>query len=83
MFGTETNTGTAFVVIDVINPCEHQDVHLLLRSVREVLPAVRDLIERTREAGIEVIYATTTTAGGAPTPRNCSKPRSTDRTATS
>ncbi|MFI0773776.1 isochorismatase family protein [Streptomyces sp. NPDC021212] len=47
---------TALIVIDMINTYDHEDAELLLPSVRDVLPAVRGLVTRAREAGIEVIY---------------------------
>ncbi|MET8010208.1 isochorismatase family cysteine hydrolase [Streptomyces sp. NPDC005271] len=47
---------TALIVIDMINTYEHKDAELLLPSVREALPAMRHLVHRAREAGIEVIY---------------------------
>ena len=50
---TET---TALVVIDMINTYEHEDVELLLPSVREALPGVRRLITRARDIGVDVIY---------------------------
>ncbi|RNG34089.1 cysteine hydrolase [Streptomyces botrytidirepellens] len=47
---------TALIVIDMINTYDHADAELLLPSVRETLPAVRRLVTRAREAGVEVIY---------------------------
>jgi nicotinamidase-related amidase len=47
---------TALIVIDMINTYEHEDADLLLPSVREVLPTVRSLIDRARDAGVDVIY---------------------------
>lgn len=47
---------TALIVIDMINTYDHADAELLVPSVREALPAVRRLVTRARETGIEVIY---------------------------
>jgi nicotinamidase-related amidase len=47
---------TALIVIDMINTYEHEDAELLLPSVREVVPTVRGLIGRARDAGVDVIY---------------------------
>jgi nicotinamidase-related amidase len=47
---------TVLIVIDMINTYEHEDADLLLPSVREVLPTVRSLIDRARDAGVDVIY---------------------------
>ncbi|SNT55884.1 cysteine hydrolase family protein [Actinacidiphila glaucinigra] len=47
---------TALIVIDMINTYEHEDAELLLPSVREILPAVRSLISRSRRVGVDVIY---------------------------
>ena len=47
---------TALIVIDMINTYDHEDAELLVPSVREALPAVRRLVTRAREAGVEVIY---------------------------
>ncbi|MGA4798477.1 isochorismatase family cysteine hydrolase [Streptomyces lavendulocolor] len=49
-------SGTALVVIDMINTYEHQDAELLLPSVREALPVMVDLLTRAREHGVPVIY---------------------------
>ncbi|WP_445397905.1 cysteine hydrolase family protein [Streptomyces sp. LE64] len=47
---------TALIVIDMINTYEHEDAGLLIPSVREALPRIRDLIDRAREQGVDVIY---------------------------
>ncbi|MBY8882247.1 cysteine hydrolase family protein [Actinacidiphila acidipaludis] len=47
---------TMVVVIDMINTYDHEDASLLVRSVREVLPAVRSVVERARRAGVGVVY---------------------------
>jgi nicotinamidase-related amidase len=47
---------TAVLVIDMINTYEHKDAGLLVSSVREALPAMRELIRRARDSGTDVIY---------------------------
>ncbi|MEU5998128.1 MULTISPECIES: isochorismatase family cysteine hydrolase [unclassified Streptomyces] len=47
----------ALVVVDMINLYDHPDAEILRRSVREVLPNVRRMIERARADDIVVIYA--------------------------
>jgi nicotinamidase-related amidase len=44
------------VVIDMINTYDHPDASLLIPSVRRVLPAVRDVIERARARDVDVVY---------------------------
>jgi nicotinamidase-related amidase len=47
---------SALIVIDMLNHYEHPDADLLMASVRERLPAVRELIERAREADVLTVY---------------------------
>ncbi|MGW0905278.1 isochorismatase family cysteine hydrolase [Streptomyces sp. NPDC002853] len=47
----------ALIVIDMINTYDHPDAEILRKSVEEVLPNVRRLIERARQDDIAVIYA--------------------------
>ncbi|MGW5734983.1 MULTISPECIES: isochorismatase family cysteine hydrolase [Streptomyces] len=46
----------ALIVVDMINMYDHPDAEILRRSVKEVLPNVRRLIERARAEGVAVIY---------------------------
>jgi nicotinamidase-related amidase len=46
----------ALIVIDMLNTYEFEDADRLMRSVEEVLPTLRALIERTRDEGAPVIY---------------------------
>jgi nicotinamidase-related amidase len=50
---------TAVVVVDMLNPYEHEDAEELAGSVREALPRMVDLRDRAHEAGDDVllIYA--------------------------
>ncbi|WP_030804188.1 cysteine hydrolase family protein [Streptomyces sp. NRRL S-337] len=49
-------SGTALIVIDMLNPYEHEDAELLLPSVRATLPRLTALLERARHSETEVIY---------------------------
>jgi nicotinamidase-related amidase len=46
----------ALVVIDMINTYDHEDAEQLRESVEEVVPVLRELVERARDAGAPVIY---------------------------
>jgi len=47
---------TAVVVVDMLNPYEHEDAERLMASVRETLPAMLELIARAREQDVPVVY---------------------------
>jgi nicotinamidase-related amidase len=47
---------SALIVVDMLNHYEHPDADLLIASVRERLPAVREVIERARDADVLTIY---------------------------
>jgi nicotinamidase-related amidase len=47
---------TALVVIDMINPYDHADADLLVGSVRDALPRMVSLIERSEAEHVPVIY---------------------------
>src|SRR5438309_9825661 len=46
----------ALIVIDMINSYDHEDAGHLAPPARRVVPGVRTLIGRARDAGAEVIY---------------------------
>jgi nicotinamidase-related amidase len=46
----------ALLVIDMLNPYEHEDAEPLKESVRECLPAMEALIERARGSELLTIY---------------------------
>jgi nicotinamidase-related amidase len=48
--------GVATIVIDMLNPYDHDDGDALAEQVRERLDAIRALIEATPRAGAELIY---------------------------
>jgi nicotinamidase-related amidase len=47
---------TALVVIDMINPYEHEDADRLVDSVRDTLPTVVELLERAGAEDVPVVY---------------------------
>jgi nicotinamidase-related amidase len=48
---------TALVVVDMLSTYKHDDAERLIRSVREVLPNLADLIERAADRDdVEVVY---------------------------
>jgi nicotinamidase-related amidase len=46
----------ALVVIDMLNPYDHEDADKLVESVEPVVPRIELLLERARDADTEVIY---------------------------
>jgi nicotinamidase-related amidase len=46
----------ALIVIDMLNPYDHEDAEPLKESVSEMLPSLRELIERAPEAGLLTVY---------------------------
>jgi nicotinamidase-related amidase len=47
---------TALIVIDMLNPYDHEDAGPLMDSVREALPALRELIDQAPRAGLLTVY---------------------------
>lgn len=47
---------SAVVVVDMLNPYEHEDAERLMASVRAALPAMRQLVARAREQDVPVVY---------------------------
>lgn len=47
---------TALIVIDMLNPYDHEDAEGLMRSVRKILPALSDLIAGAIDRGIGLVY---------------------------
>jgi nicotinamidase-related amidase len=47
---------TALVVVDVLNPYEHDDAEALVESMRAVVPRIAEVASRAREQGRPVIY---------------------------
>jgi nicotinamidase-related amidase len=46
----------ALVVVDMLNPYDHEDAETLAKNAEPVVPKIRELLDRARDAGIEVIY---------------------------
>ena len=46
----------ALVVVDMLNPYDHEDADQLAGNVEPVVPKIRELLDRARDAGIDVIY---------------------------
>ncbi len=47
---------SALIVVDMLNDYDHEDADVLVESVREVLPAMRRLVERAHDEGTPVVY---------------------------
>jgi nicotinamidase-related amidase len=48
--------GTALLVVDMLNPYEHEDADRLAESVRAAVPRIGGLIERAREEDVSVVW---------------------------
>jgi nicotinamidase-related amidase len=49
-------TEVALIVVDMLNPYDHEDAEPLVASVRERLPAIVDLLARAREHDVLTVY---------------------------
>ena len=47
---------TALVVVDVLNPYEHEDADELVESMAEVVDNIAELVRRARDEDIPVVY---------------------------
>ena len=47
---------SALIVIDMLNEYDHEDAEVLVESVREALPAMRDLVERAQREDAPLVY---------------------------
>jgi nicotinamidase-related amidase len=47
---------SAVIVVDMLNPYEHEDAEQLLESVEAVIEPIAALVARASEQGVEVIY---------------------------
>ncbi len=47
---------TALIVIDMLNPYDHEDAEPLMESVREMMASQRELIDEARRAGLLTVY---------------------------
>ena len=48
--------GTALIVVDMLNPYEHDDADKLAESVEGTIEPIRTLLDRAAGAGVDVIY---------------------------
>jgi nicotinamidase-related amidase len=53
---SDEHGSTALVVVDMLNPYDHEDAGELTKNVEPVVPRIRDLLDRARDAGLQVIY---------------------------
>lgn len=54
--GMRPRVKSALIVIDMLNPYEHEDAGRLMESVAETLPAMLRLVERARREDVPVVY---------------------------
>jgi nicotinamidase-related amidase len=47
---------TALIVIDMLNPYEHEDAEPLMQSARQAVPVLQTLIEQARRADLLTVY---------------------------
>ena len=47
---------SALIVVDMLNPYDHEDADRLVESVEDVIEPIADLVARAGDAGAEVIY---------------------------
>ena len=48
--------GTALIVVDMLNPYDHDDADRLVESVEGTIEPIRTLLERAASEGVDVIY---------------------------
>jgi nicotinamidase-related amidase len=51
-----TVEGTALIVVDMLNPYEHEDADVLSGNVESVVEPIRALVRQAGEEGAEVVY---------------------------
>jgi nicotinamidase-related amidase len=54
--GYKPAMGSALIIIDMLNPYEHEDAQPLMDSVRAILPALQDLIALAVDREIPIVY---------------------------
>jgi len=65
---------TALLVVDMLNPYDHEDADKLAQSVAAVVPQVSRLIERARDVDVPVVWVNDNYGGGVPVGTACSSP---------
>ncbi len=53
---SQERSPTALVVVDVLNPYEHEDADTLVESMRDAVEPIAGLVRRAREEDVPVIY---------------------------
>ena len=53
---SEKASNPALVVVDMLNPYDHDDAELLTPNAERVVPRIHELLDRARDGGVEVIY---------------------------
>jgi len=48
--------GTALIVIDMLNPYDHEDADELAANVERIVDPLAELVERARDSDVELIY---------------------------
>jgi nicotinamidase-related amidase len=51
-----SDTATALLVIDVVNPYDFDDADKLIASARRAVPNIADLVQRARDEDVPVVY---------------------------
>jgi len=52
----EAGRDSAVIVVDVLNPYEHEDADTLVRSMREVVEPIAGLVGRARDEDVPLVY---------------------------
>jgi nicotinamidase-related amidase len=47
---------TAVIVVDMLNPYEHEDADVLAEAVKQIIDPLSDLLDRAGREGVDVIY---------------------------
>ena len=47
---------TALIVVDVLNPYDHEDANALVASMRDAVEPIAGLVGRARDEGVRVVY---------------------------
>jgi nicotinamidase-related amidase len=56
LLGLPGGERTALLVVDMLNPYDHDDADVLARSVRAIVPALGRLLGEARELGVSTVY---------------------------
>jgi len=64
---------SALIVIDMLNPYEHEDAELLTKSVEKIVKPMSELIARAQDEGVELIYVNDSYGDWTPSQRQLSE----------